>query len=513
MNTKERRAITLVLRAFLALIVIAIFASCGGGGGGGGSQSVGPNAPQDSTEEPAKPIGDGFNLRAIVIKDAQGVPTGVRVTWDRVNDDRAQGYYLYRDDESIPAGDPEGHEGKRVNGGNMIDQPSSGDTVTFDDEFNPEYDTTWYYRVTVVNSTDDESDFSNELNITIVEFSFDSFNPTEGTVNDPVTLYGDNFGVYDSGTDHVYFTKPGSQWIEATVDDWDDEEIDVKVPVGAVTGPIRIQIAGNPSDSDTDFTVLAPVLDDVDPLEDYAEHLDITLTGSRFEDTQGSSAVTFNGVEVDTYQSWSNTQIVVKVPTDATSGLVKVKVGANESGGIDFTVLPHINSLNPTSGNVGDQVTISGTGFGTSQGSSTVTFNGVEASIVSWGNLQVVAQVPETTTGNVVVTVGGNASNGVSFTVIPNITGTDPDRTWEDEEVTVTGTGFGSSQGSSKVYFYNSVEAKSYVSWSATQIVVTVPHDAATGPITVEVGGQTDTSDDDVLIVLPPPNLDDLDQY
>jgi len=29
----------------------------------------------------------------------------------------------------------------------------------------------------------------------------------------------------------------------------------------------------------------------------------------------------------------------------------------------------------------------------------------------------------------------------------------------------------------------------------------------------VEVGGQTDTSDDDVLIVLPPPNLDDLDQY
>jgi len=513
MNIKERRAVSLVWGIILVLLIPLVLGSCGGGGGGGSTPSVGPNAPQGPADEPTKPIGDGFNLRAIVIKNAQGVPTGVRVTWDRVDDDRAQGYYLYRDDESIPGGNPEGHEDKRVNGGNMIDQPDSGDSVTFDDEFNPDYNTTWYYRVTVVNSTDDESDFSNELNITIVEFSFDSFDPTEGTVNDSVTLYGDNFGVYDEDDDHVYFTAPGSDWIEATVDSWEDEEIEVKVPVGAVTGPIRVKISDNPSDSDTDFTVLAPVLDDVDPTEDYAEHLDITLTGSRFEDTQGTSVVTFNGTEVDTYQSWTDTEIVVKVPNDATSGPVKVKVGANESGGIDFTVLPHINSLDPTSGNVGDEVTISGTGFGTSQGSSTVKFNGVEADIVSWGNLQIVAEVPETTTGNVVVTVGGNASNGVSFTVIPSITSFDPDRSWEDEEVTITGTGFGSSQGTSKVYFHDNVEAKSYVSWSATEIVVTVPHDAATGAITVEVGGETDTSDSDILIVLPPPNLDDLDQY
>ena len=507
---RAKKSLILFSVMFAVLGVIVGVFSCGGGGGGSIS-GVQPGTPSPTNESPA-PRGDGFNLRAIVIKGSHGLPTGIKVTWDRVTDPRAIGYYLYRRDQSFPDGDPAGFESYRVNNGEMIDQPDSGDTVTFDDAFNPDVGTTWYYRVTVVNNTNDESDFSNEISVTIAEFTFDSFSPTEGTVNDQVTLYGTNFGIHDETADHVYFTGV-TDWVEATIISWEQTEIKVEVPVGAVTGPIRVKIADTAVDSDNDFTVLAPVLDSVSPTQDYAENLDITLTGSRFEDTQGTSVVTFNGVEVDTYVSWSDTQIVVKVPTDATSGQVKVKVGANESNGIDFTVLPHINSLDPSSGHVDDEIEINGTGFGTSQGTSTVKFNGVTASIVSWGNLQIVAKVPETTTGDVVVTVGGNDSNGVTFTVIPNITGFSPSRSWAGQEVTISGTGFGPTQGSSKVYFYDNVEAASYVSWSANQIVVTVPVDANTGPIVVEVGGETDTSDDDILLVLPPPNLVDLDQY
>src|SRR5262249_39359267 len=73
----------------------------------------------------------------------------------------------------------------------------------------------------------------------------------------------------------------------------------------------------------------------------------------------------------------------------------------------------------PTSGSVGSQVSINGSFFGSSQGASTVTFNGTLATaIVSWSSNLIVATVPTgATTGNVVVTVSGVASNGVTFTV------------------------------------------------------------------------------------------------
>ncbi|HTW57384.1 MAG TPA: IPT/TIG domain-containing protein [Terriglobales bacterium] len=85
---------------------------------------------------------------------------------------------------------------------------------------------------------------------------------------------------------------------------------------------------------------------------------------------------------------------------------------------------PSLDSLSPSSGVFGSAITITGTNFGTSQGSSTVTFNGQTASAVSWTPATIVAKVPSgATTGNVVVTVDGNASNGVNFTVVALPTG------------------------------------------------------------------------------------------
>jgi hypothetical protein len=80
--------------------------------------------------------------------------------------------------------------------------------------------------------------------------------------------------------------------------------------------------------------------------------------------------------------------------------------------------VPSITSLSPTSGPVGTSVTITGANFGTTQGTSTVTFNGTTAAPTSWSATSIVATVPTgATTGSVVVTVGGVASNGVTFTV------------------------------------------------------------------------------------------------
>ncbi len=84
---------------------------------------------------------------------------------------------------------------------------------------------------------------------------------------------------------------------------------------------------------------------------------------------------------------------------------------------------PTISSLSPTSGLVGTSVAITGANFGATQGmTSTVKFNGTTATtITGWSATSITAQVPAgATTGNVVVTVGGTASNGVMFTVLPS---------------------------------------------------------------------------------------------
>jgi hypothetical protein len=490
------------------MLLTALVFSCGGGGG----SSIQPGINPDPVQNPSDPGQQPFRMHAELIKNASGVPTGVRVSWTRVTASTAVGYYLYRDDATIPSGNPAGYEALRVNGGEMIDQPGSGTTVTFDDSFDPAIGSEWYYRLTVVNDTDDESDFSNELSITISSFDFTGFAPSSGTVGDAVVLSGTNFGEDVPSEDKVYFTGV-SDWIEATVTGWAQDEITATVPVGAITGPIRVEIGGLYDDSSSNYTVLAPVISNVSPTSDYAEHNNITITGSRFEAAQGTSTVTFNGVGTDTYVSWSDTEIVVKVPDDATTGNVVVKVGANSSNGVAFTVLPHIDYLDPDSGSVGDVFVVHGTGFGTTQGASTVTLSGVGLTVSGWNNRTITVTVTETVSGDVVVTAGGNASNGVFFNLKPKVTGFTPTRSWVGQSVTINGTGFGAARGTNKVYFHSGVEAASYTSWSATQIVVVIPTGAQTGPITVDVDGDTSASAGNLLIVLAPPWLDDVIQY
>src|SRR5207247_529900 len=112
-------------------------------------------------------------------------------------------------------------------------------------------------------------------------------------------------------------------------------------------------------------------------------------------------------------------------------GNVVVTVSGVASAGVSFTVLavPSISSLSPSSGAVGASVTIAGGNFGSTQGTSAVTFNGTVATPASWSATSIVAPVPAgATTGNVVVTVSGVASAGVSFTVlaVPSISSLSP---------------------------------------------------------------------------------------
>ncbi len=114
---------------------------------------------------------------------------------------------------------------------------------------------------------------------------------------------------------------------------------------------------------------------------------------------------------------------------------------SEESGGVDPepAPLPTISSIDPTSGMVGDEVTITGTNFSSTTSENTVTFNGITASVETASPTQLVVKVPENATnGPVAVTVNDQTVRGADFTVIEanvfdcansEIT---EDTTWED---------------------------------------------------------------------------------
>jgi hypothetical protein len=84
----------------------------------------------------------------------------------------------------------------------------------------------------------------------------------------------------------------------------------------------------------------------------------------------------------------------------------------------ELITAPIIYTLTPATGPAGTNVTIDGVNFGAVQGTSTLSFNGVTASPSSWNDRSIVAPVPlYSSTGPVVVTVSGVASNAMTFVV------------------------------------------------------------------------------------------------
>jgi hypothetical protein len=98
---------------------------------------------------------------------------------------------------------------------------------------------------------------------------------------------------------------------------------------------------------------------------------------------------------------------------------------STKSGSATVTLLP----VSQLSGPAGTVVTIAGTGFGNAEGSSSVTVGGLPAVALMWSNTQIQIQIP-TGTGlgnqNVIVTVGGQISANITFTVTAGLVGISP---------------------------------------------------------------------------------------
>jgi hypothetical protein len=237
--------------------------------------------------------------------------------------------------------------------------------------------------------------------------------PVLGPVGSLFTILGSGFGTAQETSS---ITVGG---LAAVPTAWSDTQLQALVPNGLGIGPqsVVVTVAGQ-STSGT-FTV-TPGITVITPSSGLPG-TPVSITGTNFGATQGTSTVTFNGTTATSISYWSTTSIMAVVPPGAITGSVVVTVNSVASNGVPFTVPvpPTISSLSPTSGVVGTPVTIAGLNFGASQGTSTVTFNGTAATISNWSATSIAAVVPSgATSGNVVVTVNGNASNGAPFTVL-----------------------------------------------------------------------------------------------
>jgi hypothetical protein len=260
----------------------------------------------------------------------------------------------------------------------------------------------------------------------------------------------------------------------------------------------------------------------------------VVISGMNFGDVQQGGSARLNGVDF-AVTTWSDTQITVTVNAGMSSGIVVVsRDGLDSLSGPEAQLYiptapagtPTINVLSPDYGVVGaDEILISGTGFGSTQGSSKVWFTGetggavsaiglVEANVVSipiggtetpqWTASSVRVWVPATAvSGPVYVEVSGTMSNGKAFTAQPPVEPLDPPSIITVDPlngpvgalVTINGDNFGNTQGGSTLTLGNPGKAMDVISWSNSEITATVPVGAESGVIRVTVGGMFDESD------------------
>ena len=309
-----------------------------------------------------------------------------------------------------------------------------------------------------------------------------NLSPPSGPAGTSVTITGTNFGVTQASSQVTFNQVP------ATITTWSATSIVAIVPPNATSGYAVVTVNGLAS-SGVSFTVLpTPAITNLSPPSGPAG-TSVTITGTNFGATQASSQVTFNQIAA-TITNWSATAIVAIVPANATSGYVVVTVNSVSSAGVLFTLpgTPGIASLSPPSGPTGTSVTITGTNFSATQGTSTLTFDGATVTPTIWGATSITFTIPAAaTTGNVIVTVNGIASNAVQFSVfpVPVITSLSPTTGAVGVPVTITGTNFGASTGA--VTF--NTTAATPTAWSPTSIVVSVPTGATNGNVVVTANG------------------------
>jgi outer membrane protein OmpA-like peptidoglycan-associated protein len=194
----------------------------------------------------------------------------------------------------------------------------------------------------------------------------------------------------------------------------------------------------------------------------------ITVQGTDFG-SAGRPTVIIGGAKSPSVTRISATRLTAVVPSSSGTGPVDVTVSSPQGGGVSLaatlnlvapTTVPAITRFSATSGHTGDEITVTGTGFGPT-GTAGVSVDGMWARVTASSATTLTFEVPTTDTPGakdvvVAATTGAVTSTG-TFTVLPDsgITTVTPATvpsyaTGSAATVTLQGNGFG-ARGTVKV--------------------------------------------------------------
>jgi len=305
-----------------------------------------------------------------------------------------------------------------------------------------------------------------------------SLSPTSGEIGDDIDITGSG---YDPGDKvYIYFSSEEADKDDDIEDDLDVWE-EVKTTYAGGSGE------ADEGDIDTSFDVPDELTDGSDDEDvqggDYYVYTTetnegkiltkdtFTVTGITISPTEGPVGtevaidgigfddkkdidIEYDGVDIDIASGDTETdskgkfELTIEIP-ESTAGkhTITAEFGG-EKGEADFTVEPKI-TVNPTSGEIGDEVTINGTGFGKTKDvdisldNADVTTSPASPKTDSDGSFEVTFDVPAIAGGIYDVEAEDTSNNKDTdvFTIICNAT-LIPQTGNVDEEITVSGTGF-----------------------------------------------------------------------
>jgi len=226
--------------------------------------------------------------------------------------------------------------------------------------------------------------------------------------------------------DLYVYNSAGAQVGSSTNADSADEKVSLSAP-GAGTFYLKVDPYSGSSVADAysiGFTTTAaasvPTITTISPGSGLLGS-QVTIKGRNLGASRGSSSVTFRSTAVAAsgYISWSDTQIVCRVPTGAWGKTtVNVTTGSGKSNAVYYQVVPKITSFTPASIQVGRYLTIIGQGFGQRSGTAPCVYFGSTrvSSYGAWKDTSIVVKVPGVK-GRVSVTVktaGGSSSKYIT---------------------------------------------------------------------------------------------------
>lgn len=204
-----------------------------------------------------------------------------------------------------------------------------------------------------------------------VNVSVTGITPEYGWTGDQFNVVGENFGGATSFF-KVYIGKNETEILSCS-----DKQVKVVVPDDATSGKVYVEFMGDTISSSFFYKVMGqPSVEAMFPLFGEDENTkcwampgnEITLMGEMLGGAEDDISLKFNKSAMDAeVTSWSENEIKVKVPEDAQSGAITLKVGSQEvNTPYEFLLVNPltIESVTPEEGYAGCEVKIIGKGFG-----------------------------------------------------------------------------------------------------------------------------------------------------